>query len=93
MAKTDRQKERYEERKQYILEFKNQPCADCGNHYPPVCMDFHHINEDLKPDSLKGYNKSSITRTMRVWSIKKINEEMNNMVVLCANCHRIRHDK
>ena len=52
MAKTIRQKavakERHEERRQYIQEFKKSACADCGNHYPEICMDFHHINEDIK---------------------------------------------
>ena len=82
---------RHKKRWEYIQSKKNVPCADCGNSFPNVCMDFHHTNEETKEQSLKGYNKSSMAMRMKKWSIKKIDEELNKCVVLCACCHRIRH--
>ena len=57
------------------------PCADCGNSYPPVCMDYHHL----------GGKKRTVASMIRKNSIKVIQEEIDKCVLLCANCHRLRH--
>jgi hypothetical protein len=85
----DAREARQEKRKEYILSKKRVPCADCGNTFPDVCMDFHHIGE--KDKTLSGYSKSSMVGRMKKWSLKKINEELDKCEVLCACCHRIRH--
>ena len=74
------------ERYAYIQEKRDQPCADCGKSYPICCMDFHHIGD--KDPVLIGV--STATRMMD-WSIKRIDAELAKCVVLCSNCHRIRH--
>jgi len=86
-AREKRHKERFE----YIQSKKRVPCADCGNTFPEICMDFHHINEDTKAEVLKKPGQNSMSRWMKRWSIKKIDEELDKCVVLCACCHRIRH--
>ena len=59
---------------------KDVPCADCGGHFPPECMDFDHVRGD------KAFNLS------RGWglSVSAILEEIAKCDVVCANCHRTR---
>ena len=77
---------------EYILSKKRIPCADCGRSFPEVCMDFHHLDEKTKENSLKK-KKTALSTRMRRWGKKRIDEELEKCVVICANCHRIRHFK
>jgi len=72
--------------KKYILKYKQaHPCRDCGE-TNPVCLDFHHTPEFSK--------RASISRLMRDgYKLEVIQHEISKCVVVCANCHRIRHDK
>lgn len=71
----------------YIDSKRDVPCHDCGGTFPLVCMDFHHIDEETKYKP----GRSSMKNTMKEWGRKKIDEELDKCVVLCACCHRIRH--
>ena len=84
---------RREANARYIAEQKDKPCADCGGTFPAICMDWHHEDEDLKDEKLKKRNSGSMVRRMRCWSKERIDNELSKCAVLCANCHRIRHDK
>ena len=77
-------RKRREKHKEYILSKKDKACADCGKKYPLRVMDFHHLDPTIKDDGFR-------LGRMKTWSIKKIDEELDKCVVLCANCHRIRH--
>ena len=79
------------EKSNYIKSRKCVPCADCGVAYPDYVMDFHHIDEDNKDLQLKRRGGSSMVNKMAKWSFGRIDEEIYKCVVLCANCHRIRH--
>lgn len=59
---------------------KNKPCMDCGNSYPPECMDFDHTSDN------KEFNVSKRRRASK----RKILEEIAKCELVCANCHRIR---
>lgn len=87
------EKHRRASRKAYILAKKDCPCTDCGQSFPPCVMDFHHLDEEKKSASLKkrGQKHQSMLEEMSKWSEKRIDAELENCVVLCANCHRIRH--
>ena len=61
---------------------KDNPCEDCGNKFPPRVMHFHHLDEKSKQFRV-GYSKTS--------SREKILEEIEKCVLLCANCHSLRH--
>ena len=87
MSLTIAQKERRKNRMEYVRSKKNVPCADCRIKYPSVVMDFHHLD---RRDELPKKGKSMV-REMRTWSVERIDKELNGCVVLCANCHRIRH--
>lgn len=62
----------------------NKPCADCGKHYPPTCMDFDHRDPDQKEFNICG------DATRELYSQEKILEEVAKCDIVCANCHRIR---
>ena len=79
-------KKTQQEKVEFIKNFKEQPCADCGVQYPHYVMDLHHTVE--KGDT---YHRNSNTRRMMRYSYDRIKEELDQCVVLCANCHRIRH--
>ena len=58
-------------------------CVDCGATHPAI-LDYHHINPSEKEYSIANSVKNG-------WSKERILKEIEKCVVLCANCHRIRH--
>ena len=74
------------DRKKYCVEYKGNACADCGfqSEYLSV-FDFHHIDP-----STKSFQIATVGRSCK---LEKLNEELDKCVLLCANCHRIRHEK
>lgn len=73
-------------KKQLVVEFvnwlKSVPCTDCGNSFPPECMDFDHLRD-------KKYGISAIVGG-RVCGIREMWEEIQKCEVVCSNCHRTR---
>ena len=73
---------RHKQRVADINKFKEEAgCADCGQKYPGVAMDFHHRNGEIKEFNIS--NCSS-------YSAEKISREIKKCDVLCKNCHAIR---
>ena len=72
----------YRQRKQKAVELLGGKCADCNGVFPLVAYDFHHINPEEK-----DFNPSK-SLTM---SEDKMMKELSKCVLLCSNCHRIRH--
>lgn len=69
----------------FVHERKSQPCADCKRRFPPVAMDFDHV---------RGTKFEIVSKlTGRLFSIKRLLEEVEKCDVVCANCHRIRTAK
>lgn len=67
----------------YIIKYKQtHPCIICGE-TAIECLDFHHIQDKLK----------EIALLKRRGSLRKVKEEIEKCVVLCANCHRKVHAK
>lgn len=60
-------------------EAKSGPCMDCGNQFPPECMDWDH-----RPGEIKYRNVSQIRGK------EKLMAEISKCDLVCANCHRIR---
>jgi hypothetical protein len=58
-------------------------CKDCGNSYPDSVFEFHHIDS-----STKDRDPSQLF----MLSDENISKELEKCILLCANCHRIRHD-
>ncbi|MBV9232144.1 MAG: hypothetical protein JOZ18_22730 [Chloroflexi bacterium] len=85
--KAERLAKSYERRAatiEYIQELKKQLCcADCGERHPAT-LHFHHLNsEDKLFDISEAVNKG--------FSMGKVKKEIEKCIVLCANCHAIRH--
>jgi hypothetical protein len=66
----------------FIQNIKKNPCVDCGNLFPPYCMDFDHIS-DKKFSIADGINKHGFSKEKLLIEIKKCE-------IVCACCHRIR---
>ena len=81
-------KERIRERRVWLNSLKNKPCKDCGGTFPPRAMDFHHLDGD-------GFGQhSGFSMLLRKKGYKEIVlEEIKKCVLLCANCHRMRHNE
>jgi hypothetical protein len=59
---------------------KSAGCADCGYNAHSAALDFHHQRDKL----------FQLTRDLcRAWV--EVEKEIAKCVVLCANCHRVRH--
>ena len=71
-----------QENKLYIDALKDKPCADCGQRFPPVCMDFDHVRGE------KQLSVAYLTRT--VVSKAAIEKEISKCELVCSNCHRLR---
>lgn len=72
------------ENKEYFIEQFGNKCADCNLTYPSCAYDFHHSDpktKDIEPGLLFARSRSVIAA------------ELSKCVMLCANCHRIRHWK
>lgn len=63
-----------------LIEHKGGKCERCGYSKCPSALDFHHIGE--KEDKISRiYNRG--------W--KRILEEVESTILVCANCHREIH--
>jgi len=76
------QKEKGRLNKIKAIEYKGGVCLDCNTVYPPCCYDFHHLDPLIKD--------STIAQIMGR-DFNNIIPELEKCVLLCANCHRIRH--
>ena len=68
----------------YVAERKAQPCADCGRSWPAKVMHYHHVDPSGKSASIA----SLISRGAPV---PVIEAEIAKCVLLCGNCHVLRH--
>jgi len=74
-------RENRQRRMETLHRLKNKPCMDCGNNYPPECMDWDHRPGEIKLFTIAlkpclGWN--------RLWA------EILKCDLVCANCHRTR---
>jgi 5-methylcytosine-specific restriction endonuclease McrA len=69
-------------RKLEAIEFMGGACQDCGGKFPPSVYDFHHVDM-----ATKDKNPSYVLKG----GLEKAKEELAKCVLLCSNCHRIRH--
>jgi hypothetical protein len=75
---------RNQERKEIAVKHFGGVCHDCNESYPNCVFQFHHLDpagKDVNP----SYAISS--------SPAKMWEELSKCIMLCANCHLIRHHR
>lgn len=72
------------ERRAFLDSKKSMPCIDCGQTFPPVCMDFDHIPE-------RGPREFWLSHWVhREMPMHKLESEIAKCEVVCACCHRLR---
>ena len=76
---------RSQDRRNWIIEIKQQlKCVKCGENHIS-CLDFHHIDPIKKEFEIaKAINQLSIEKN-------KILKEIEKCIVLCSNCHKKFH--
>lgn len=57
------------------------PCTDCGINYPPMSMDWDHLEAEQK--------KVNVSQGLHLGFLG-ILEEIDKCELVCTNCHRIR---
>lgn len=61
-------------------------CKECGYNKSKACLTFHH--EDANE---KRFSISKVMTSKSGFSIEDIYNEIDKCVILCRNCHRIKH--
>src|SRR6056300_1374891 len=85
VCKQTRTTDRARRNKLEAIKYKGGSCVDCGGTFPPRVFDFHHVNPDDK--------EHKIASMLRSQSWENAKQELDKCVLLCANCHRIRHSE
>lgn len=75
------QRNRINSKRQKLINQLGDKCSDCHKSFPSCAYDFHHVNPK---------DKSHPIRFSQSWD--KILKEAKKCVLLCACCHRIRHE-
>lgn len=70
--------------KKLVDEAKNMPCMNCGISFPAYVMDLHHRDPATKLFVLNQYDAHGIPA---------VRAEIAKCDVLCACCHRTRHNQ
>jgi len=66
------------------IEYLGGECRDCGkDNYHPSIYEFHHLDPRTKTANPSQY--------LEAFSRDKLFKELDKCVLLCANCHRLRH--
>jgi len=72
--------ERWKQKKRHFIEALGGSCEDCRGVFHRAVYDFHHTES-------KDFDWSKL----RLRSNSTIERELAKCVLLCANCHRLRH--
>ena len=81
-AHKEKRAQQTRDKKRKAVELMGDKCFDCGNSYPECVYDFHHLDSNQKDLNPSAAIKLSEERMMK---------ELSKCVLLCSNCHRIRH--
>ena len=71
--------------KETAIKYKGGKCLDCNGVFPFAVFEFHHLDpstKDKDPAHLFGDKIKLSDKDFR---------ELDKCVLLCANCHRLRH--
>jgi hypothetical protein len=73
---------RHNKRKDELIDYFGRKCVDCGVIGSTCIYDFHHKDAKTKKQSVSS---------LLLYSWKSVLKEAKKCVLICANCHRIRH--
>lgn len=81
-----RQKSDRQARKRKAVQYLGGKCVDCGLQTDFMSVyDFHHKDAGTKKDGI-----TTLLSRYRSWEV--VQAELDKCVLLCSNCHRIRHE-
>jgi len=66
-----------------LIEHMGGKCKDCLGTFIPSVYEFHHVDPSIKDAKASKLFAKGLTAP--------VIEELKKCVMLCANCHRIRH--
>ena len=69
------------DQKTAAVNYKGGRCVDCDGVFPICAYDFHHLDPSTKDFEIGK----------RHMDLDRLKPELDKCVLLCANCHRIRH--
>jgi len=64
------------------IKYLGEKCAQCGWHGNQAALQFHHKNSNKKDFTIGNVANKS-------WDL--IKKELKKCILLCANCHSIKH--
>lgn len=70
--------------KNKAIQYKGGLCEDCKRSFPDCVYDFHHLDPSMKDFQISGQGVRNLD-----WC--EIQSELDKCVLLCSNCHRLRH--
>lgn len=76
-----KQLERQASNKALVNTYKQKPCMDCRQTFPPYVMDFDHV---------RGEKVGNISSMCANRPVATILTEIEKCDLVCSNCHRIR---
>jgi len=79
--RSQKENEKNRDRKAQLVKHFGGVCHDCKQSFPDCVFDFHHLDpaqKDIKISLLRRLNE-------KLWA------EISKCIMLCSNCHRIRH--
>ena len=79
--KTESIKRVQRRKKLFAIEAFGGKCQKCGYNKCPNALEFHHL----------GNKKEKPTYVIMRWSWEKAKKELDNCILVCANCHREIH--
>lgn len=80
----EKQKQDKRNRKLKAIQYLGGKCFKCDGQFHPAIYEFHHTDPSTKekdPSKLLDHS----------W--KRVTEELNKCILVCANCHRLIHHK
>ena len=72
--------QRWIQKKIEAIKLLGSKCEDCNNEFHYSVYDFHHL-----------YDKKYTWRRLCKLSDETIKKELKKCILLCSNCHRLRH--
>lgn len=70
------------EKRLYALDKLGGKCVNCGYCEFTCSLDIHHLDPKIKDVNFSSF---------RGWTLKRIDKEIENCVLLCKNCHSAYH--
>ncbi len=81
-SRQDAANKRNRERKALMVEHFGSKCHDCSGEFHQCVYEFHHLDP-----TQKDVNPSKAL----TWSMERMWKELAKCIMLCSNCHKIRH--